>query len=79
MGSELTQQPNMLRTLRWEPIDFINSISSRSWSLASLSVESENKKVGITIVLEIQCAQAPQMVNYITDQLQLILECKFDD
>ena len=43
IGSDLTQQPSMLTTFMWEPIVFMSSISSKSWSVASLSVESKNK------------------------------------
>ena len=51
MGSDLTQQPSMFTTFLCEPIDFISSISSKSWSLASSSVESlhERKNIGPVI------------------------------
>ena len=51
MGSDLTQQPSMFTTFLCEPIDFISSISSKNWSLASSSVESlhERKNIGPVI------------------------------
>ena len=53
IGSLLTQQPNMLTTFLWYPIDFMISISCRSCSLASSSVLSNDEKGTISIPLHI--------------------------